>query len=451
MGKDSNTIRIKVETGQEEKEKKESSSGGGNTGQNQQAMPVQNVVPDALGYAEQRAAAATGAAYAIPNGAPGVDLTNPVSPGNHPEVDLMNPKPAENKAVSASKDALGRQISTPVQEKTPFERGYEEQGQMDAWAELIRQGVAQRDQAQAELNTAVAEDETQQRNERSRKVIAGMGDAISSIVNLVGTMNGAYDQKQVFMEPRLRDAIEQDRQRRYAKIERLRANVQQQINTVNALKGAAERQRLAEENARRQADLKRAELQMKAANGERDYNLKAWKAQTDAEIKREQNEATNALRQQQIDEQNRHNRADEAQGWARTNSYVERNRNLNEKGGSGGGRSSGRWYDMNNFNEFQDEIARSIVVDGKRFSSWDELMADPSAARKSSARAMISELAQANTSDKQRAAVQKYIDHAPSWKGKYWGQDVAEYDEPEEESAPWLSDEEEDKDKAPWL
>ena len=469
MGKDSNTIKIKVETGQEEEKKKESPSGGLNTGQNQQGMPVQNVVPNALGYAQNREAAANRPplGYSIPNG-PSMTLDKTLDYIADKEIArTVNRPELVNLSVSRKAEGLAGKIPQGAEtnaqyearknaEKTAFERGYEEQQMSDAMRLLVEEANAAQkraDDGQKTLDEAITEDETQQRNERSRKVIAGMGDAISSIVNLVGTMNGAYDQKQVFMEPRLRDAIEQDRQRRYAKMERLRANVQQQINKVQSLKGAIARQQAAEDAQRQAAAMKMAELDWKEREAEKNREFEREKAGATLALQQQKFMADNAIQRERLNEQNRHNRASEGLTGERNRAYISRVNALNSRTGSGNGTGgrSGKWYDMNNFNEFQDEIARSIVVDGKRYSSWDELMSDPAAARKSSSRVMINEIMQANTSDKQRAAVQKYIDHAPSWKSKYWGQEVAEYDEPEEESAPWLSDEEEDKDKAPWL
>lgn len=444
-----NTVTIKLDTGGEQEN---ASQGGVQQGQQVQ-QPVQpQVKADPLGYAEQREAAATAPAYAIPNNLQGMDLRNPVAPSSHPEVDLMNPKPAENAAVAASKEALGRQITTPLQEeKTAFDKGYEEQEDLDAISMLLKERQEGLAAEQEKLNDMVAEDETAQRNERSRKVIAGLGDAISSIVNLVGTTQGAYDQKQVFMEPRLRDTIEQDRQRRYAKMERQRANVQSQINAINNLKLAGEKIESAERqnaaNLAYKAAKDAADRSQKQGEYDRNYDLKERQYREDSARK----DADQSRKERETDSIIAARKASSAQGWARTNSYVERNNNLNKGGSGGSGRGSGKWYDTNNFQEFQDEIARSITVDGKRYSSWDELSADRGAMRDPNVRAMLSELSQANTSDKQRAAVQKYIDHAPTWKGKYWGQGVAEYEEPEEDAAPWLAAEEEDKDKAPWL
>jgi hypothetical protein len=234
-------------------------------------------------------------------------------------------------------------------------------------------------------------------------------------------------------------------------MERQRANVQSQINAINNLKLAgakmesAERQNAA--NLAYKAAKDAADRAQKQGEYDRNYDLKERQYREDSARK----DADQARKERETDSIIAARKASSAQGWARTNSYVERNNNLNKGGSGGSGRGSGKWYDTNNFQEFQDEIARSITVDGKRYSSWDELSADRGAMRDPNVRAMLSELSQANTSDKQRAAVQKYIDHAPTWKGKYWGQGVAEYEEPKEDAAPWLAAEEEDKDKAPWL
>ena len=442
-----NTVTIKLDTGGEQEN---ASQGGVRQGQQVQ-QPVQpQVKADPLGYAEQREAAATAPAYAIPNNLQGMDLRNPVAPSSHPQVDLMNPKPAENAAVAASKEALGRQITTPLQEeKSAFDKGYEEQEDLDAISMLLKERQEGLAAEQERLNAAEEQDEMAQRNERSRKVIAGLGDAISSIVNLVGTTQGAYDQKQVFMEPRLRDTIEQDRQRRYAKMERQRANVQSQINAINNLKLAGEKIESAERqnaaNLAYKAAKDAADRAQKQGEYDRKWQLDNWKAQNAADY----NEQRLQLQRENNESMDRARRTSSWNQTRNTTSMINKRESAGTGGGSG--RGSGKWYDTNNFQEFQDEIARSLNIEGKRYSSWDELVSDRNAMRDPKVRSMLSELSQANTSDKQRAAVQKYIDHAPTWKGKYWGQGVAEYEEPEEDAAPWLAAEEEDKDKAPWL
>ena len=414
--KDKNEVTIHVDTGGEEK--KESPSQGV-----QQEQPVQQpVVADPLGYAQQREAAATGAATAIPGNLRGIDLMNPVAPSNHPEVDLFNPQPAENAAVAASKEALGKQIATPIpEEKTAFDKGYEEQQGLDAFKALIEEAESSLAPQQEKLAAMEEQDETAQKNERSRKVIAGLGDAISSIVNLIGTTQGAYDQKQVFMEPRLRDVIEQDRQRRYARIEKQRANVQAQINAINNLKlagakmDAAARQNAA--NLAYKAAKDAADRDFKERDSQRKYDLQAQKNANDALFKERDQERKEKDTESAIAAR----KANTAQGWVRANSYAERNKALNEATRAGGGSGSGRGSGSNNFlnyDDFKDSIARNVVIDGQSFPDWDSLRnsnvwrtADPAT------RTMLLDIESAKSTGAQEAMRRKYMNHAEAGYG----------------------------------
>ena len=408
--KKDNEVTIKVEAGGGEK--KESSTGG-STGENQPQQPTAQVKPDPLGYAEQRAAAATG----VPAGAPAVDLMNPVAPANHPQVDLMNPGPTEPVAVTGAKEALGRQISTPLPQKDAYQEGYDAQQQLDGYSELIREmmgGQEERAKSETErLDTMVAEDETAQRNERSRKVIAGLGDAISSVVNLVGTMNGAYDQKQVFMEPRLRDVIEQDRQRRYARIEKQRANVQAQINAINNLKLAGAKQAASERQAAANLAYKAANDAANRAQKQREYDrtfdLKVQQytddsARKDADQERKNRDTDSAIAARKAKTWNDTRRAD---------SYIERNNALNEKGQSGGsGRGSGSTKEYMYYDEFREEL-----VKGRGYSSWEDAVRSP----KQEDRMLINSLKNATTPNDQQGVIDTYYTRTPNWTQKYRG------------------------------
>ncbi|MBR4757762.1 MAG: hypothetical protein IK084_03030 [Bacteroidaceae bacterium] len=401
--KKDNELTIKVETGGE---KKESSSQGGQQAQ----APVQAVKRDPLGYAEERAAAVSGA----PVGAPAVNLMNPVAPGNHPQVDLMNPVPAENRAVAASREALGRQIAAPLPQKDPYQEGYDAQQGLDGIAELLKEREEMLKGENEKLGTMVEEDETMRRNERSRKVIAGLGDAISSVVNLVGTMNGAYDQKQVFMEPRLRDVVEQDRQRRYARIERQRANVQNQINAINSLKMAGAKQAASERQAA-------AALAYKAANDaanraqkqgeyDRNYDLKVQQYTDEAARKDAEQKTKEAVAKSQISR----NYASGQAATTRANAYAEHQGALAEKARSGGGngRGSGSTKEYMYYDEFRDEL-----VKGRGYSSWEDAVKSP----KPEDRMLINSLKNATSPNDQQGVIDTYYTRTPNWTQKYRG------------------------------
>ena len=401
MGKE-NEIKIKVETGGAE-EKKETKEQQQSVGQVQQPQ----VVPNALGYLNQTQAMSAGVPPTIP-GAPAVNLMKPEQPVNHPEVDLMNPQmnPLPKGADKAMQD-LSRTIDQ-ARQLSPVEKGYEEQTQLDAIAELINEQKQRTQDAQQKVDSAEGLDESALRNERSRKVIAGLGDAISSIVNLVGTSNGAYDQHQTFMEPRLRDVIEQDRAKRRLNMDKLRANLQNQVNAENNLRLTLAKM---DESRRQQAEALRAKQNI--ANQQNAFRV--WESQQKIGLQREKNASDAAIKLEQLKEQNRHNRANEYIGSQRNSITEQHYKDIKER--NSGGSGSGKWYDTINYDEFKEEMARSLG-----YSSWSDALSN---GRRGDDRKILNEIALADNPTKQRAVIQSYIDHVPQWQKKYWPGGIA--------------------------
>ena len=444
------TVKIKVEGAGEEKKEKQD--------QERQTVAQQQpqVVPDALGYLNQTQAASVGAGPSIV-GAPAVDLMNPVQPANHPDVDIMNPgKETLPKGADTAMQNLAQQIATPAQEEpTAFEKGYREQEQLDAMRELVREASERTRTAQAEMDEYEGMDAEALKNERSRKVIAGMGDAISSIVNLIGTMNGAYDQKQTFIEPRLRDAIEQDRAKRRMQMDKLRANVQAQINYENQLRASlAKMDAAAKQNAASIASKERiaaAKLTFDKWKTEGDWDVKRETNATNAEYKERDAVRKDAVAQSQI----YRNNASASASTVRANAYAGHQNALADKarsGGSGGRGGSGHWWDELKFDEFRDEMAQSMG-----YENWDDARTNG----KSTDRKILNELAGADSPTKQRAVVQAYYTRTPNWTQDNWGYVTGEATPPagaveasEDTTLPVIvqnqKTESADKKKSPW-
>ena len=408
-------VKIKVEGADEEKKKgQEQKESPGTQGVAQQQPQV---VPDPLGYLNQTQASSLGAGPSIV-GAPAMDLMNPTQPANHPDVDIMNPgKETLPKGADTAMQNLAQQIATPVaEEPTAFEKGYQEKEQMDAIRELVREASERTQGAKEELDNYQQLDAEALKNERSRKVIAGMGDAISSIVNLIGTMNGAYDQKQTFMEPRLRDAIEQDRAKRRLQMDKLRSNVQNQVNYENQIRLAmAKQDAAARQNAAALASKERiaaGKLAFDKWKTEGDWDVKRETNATNAEYKERDAVRKDAVAQSQI----YRNNASASASTVRANAYAGYQNALADKarnGGTGGrGGGSGHWWDELKFDEFRDEMAQSMG-----YRDWDDARANG----RSSDRKILNELAGADSPTKQRAVVQAYYSRTPNWTRDNWG------------------------------
>ena len=159
---------------------------------------------------------------------------------------------------------------------------------------------------QAELDRLL--DPRMQRAENSRKWIAGIGDALASIANMVGTGHGAANQKQTYMLPGVNEAIEQDRARRAQ-------GYQKNLDRLNALE--IQKAKNDAEAAKQAADL---EYKTKKDDADRAFNREKWEADTkhkQDQLQRQldQDKFNNDLNTRKQEENERHNRSQESINW----------------------------------------------------------------------------------------------------------------------------------------
>lgn len=92
--------------------------------------------------------------------------------------------------------------------------------------------------AEKERSSRLANDETARRRENAYRYIAGVGDAISGVANLVGTAHGAAHQQQTYNAPGLMSKIESSRAQRTKKMEDLNKKIDELRQRETDLKSA---------------------------------------------------------------------------------------------------------------------------------------------------------------------------------------------------------------------
>ena len=204
---------------------------------------------------------------------------------------------------------------------------------LDDWMNGIESQIAAR---QREREMAKILDPRAQRAENSRKWIAGIGDALASMANMIGTGHDAANQQQTYMLPGVNEALEQDRARRTAQY-------QKQLDQMNQLmmqqyKDAAadaRQQKQIEAADKRAADDRAArEKQNEAANKLARDKFEADKAKQDE---------ANKLAARRQDETERHNRVSENLDRQRV-AKMKDNRIPDGTGAEGGADNGGGRY-----------------------------------------------------------------------------------------------------------
>ena len=180
------------------------------------------------------------------------------------------------------------------------------------------------DRTEAEKNAALRQAEIEtildpraMRAENSRKWIAGIGDALASIANMVGTGNDASNQPQTYMLPGVNAAVEQDRARRTAAY-------QKQVDRMNQLILQQAKDAAADARQQRQIDAadKRADADRAAREKQNETANKL--ARDKFENDKAKQEAADKLAARRQEETERHNKVAEQQGWSRIAKMKER-------------------------------------------------------------------------------------------------------------------------------
>ena len=274
----------------------------------------------------------------------GIDVTRSVPTGpviadgehepSHPDAE---PKGAEG-AVSA--------VQAASQSRTPF-------------YDVVDESYAIQQSKKNEAAKQLEMDPRALRAENSRKWVAGIGDALASIANLIGTANDASHQKQVYSLPGVNAAIEQDRQRR-------NAQYQKQLDRINAMELQKAK---AEADAAKQA-AQIASQEKRAANqlaytkekDEADRALKKYQWETETEFKKRQQDhreaqdaINNGLGRARLAETIRHNKANESEAIKKREQSMK---------GTGMSRA------VADYNAMKNEIARNLD-----YPDWKSLYA----------------------------------------------------------------------------
>ena len=175
---------------------------------------------------------------------------------------------AEDKEMKALTDAQQQQL-----------RG--EMGAADAQISSVADllSVAEKERA-----ARLANDATYQKRENAFKYIAGIGDAISGVANLVGTAHGAANQQQTYNAPGLMSKIESSRAQRTQKMEDLNKKIdelRQRETDLKSAKSLREAQ-LNAAHAKEQLALKQQQeaTAREEAWKQREYGLKVKDAET---------------------------------------------------------------------------------------------------------------------------------------------------------------------------
>lgn len=191
------------------------------------------------------------------------------------------------------------------------------------------------------------------RAESSRKWIAGIGDALASVANMVGTGHGAANQQQTYALPSVNAAIEADRKRRGEQYQR-------QLDRINALE--------IQESKNKAAEAERAYKKEKD-EADRAFNREKWEAETEHkknQLQRQidQDQFNNELNTRKQEENERHNKSQESINWYK----ATKGENPNGTGDDGGNGSSSRFSGKRgggikeaktDYNSMLDEIAEN--------------------------------------------------------------------------------------------
>lgn len=212
---------------------------------------------------------------------------------------------------------------------------------------------------QAEIEKAL--DPRIQRAENARKWVSGIGDALASVANLVGTGHFASNQKQTYSLPGVNEAIEKDRARR-------QTAYQKQLDRLNALEIQAAKDKQAE--AEREA--KKAENEAKRA-----FDREKWEAEKEHkknQLQRQldQDQFNNDLNTRKQEENERHNRSQESINWYKAKKGDDPSGGEGDGNGSGsrfsGKRGGGIKEAKTDYNSMLDEIAEKNGCE-----SWADL------------------------------------------------------------------------------
>lgn len=193
-----------------------------------------------------------------------------------------------------------------------------------------------------------------QRAESSRRWIAGIGDALASMANLMGTAHDASNQRQTYMLPAVDQAIEQDRARRQAQHQR-------QLDRINKLQVQQLKEQRADARTAAQIGAQNERAAGDRAVRQANNDIVNQLARDKFEADQQRQKTVDDLNERKQQETERHNRKQEGIAWAR----VSRMKDNRPAGGGdagsdarySGSRGGGMKDAKTDYNAMLDEIA----------------------------------------------------------------------------------------------
>ena len=190
------------------------------------------------------------------------------------------------------------------------------------------------------------ENEAYQKGARSRAIISGIGDSISSLANLIGVANWASNQKQQYQTPKIVDEAKRKRDEYMKKMDGIRSRMDR-LKANESKAKLAMSMGLAEYDAKRRAEMEAASAAASRARQEQDR----WEAQErskenrfNAEMQFNRDQAANKAEQDRQDrelQRERYKREEEGRN-RRHQAEMDLRRDLaSGKGRTGGAAGSG--------------------------------------------------------------------------------------------------------------
>lgn len=211
----------------------------------------------------------------------------------------------------------------------------------DAYGENIARLDTMTQSMMEERKRKLAEDEAAQKRARNLQFIAGLGDTLSAVANLVGVSRNASNQKQTYSAPLVREMAERDRQERKADMDQLNDRILKMQRDADNAKLAMS-MGLAQYETKRRADAEAAQARAAAqAEQRRQFNVKSAADAAAAEENKRQFNEKNKLEWAKLRQNDALNNARKEEAEAKALYWREKNNGIIEGGNKKNGTSKG--------------------------------------------------------------------------------------------------------------
>lgn len=203
-----------------------------------------------------------------------------------------------------------------------------------------------------------SQDENYQKRENAYRYIAGIGDAISGVANLVGTAHGASNQEQTYNAPALVQKAEESRKARKLEMDKITERIDEMRAREKELRGAK--------------DLKTAELRAQENKAVRELKMKQDEIAREEAWKKKQQEIAEANAQANL------NRSEATLNNSNKPKSTSSTRYVTVAGADG---KMGK-FDVTNFKNFDADYQKALdkaIVAGTSGLTEDEIKAYNSA------------------------------------------------------------------------